>query len=673
MNKNKIEVPAGIRYISEWKEFKLPEYPHILDKQITGCGFTQWAITCSMNVILVSPRLMLLENKEKQHKDQVYYAKNDLERILEVDKNLETDPKKGYEEKEKEDIDAAEKIKIYKKNVQAYVRHCFINRTPCKLLVTYDSYRLIYETLIEIGVFESFYTIVDEFQSIFTDSRFKSSTEMEFVEYLQRVNKLCFVSATPYLDEYLDMLDEFKDLPYYELDWETLDPGRIIKPQLSVHPCQRIIETALKIIQTYQNGEFEKTVIRSKIDGRLCEIESKELVIYVNSVKNICDIIKKAGLTLENTNVLCSRTSENQKKIRKAFGLGRADLGGIGEVPGKDEPRKMFTLCTRTVYLGADFYSDNARSIILSDANIECLAVDITLDLPQILGRQRLNENPWKNRAELYVKILSEKNKITVEDFINYLTGKKNKTMDLLSIYKKGTSSEKHNLAETYQKVAKTFNYRDDYVSVNTHGGKDMIPTFNKLVMVAELRAFQVQQIDYVDRFRVANQINSSSKYDIDPATEEVNNFLLQFENFTQFPDKMKLLCEFGLSERALDIVLSQIPIEYKTFYVSLGPDRIKANCYKKGELNKELKRQLESTTGGIIGQVILSNFNVGDRISVSDIKQKLKNLYLINNIKSSPKAVELFNYFEIKKTKVKSLDGSKFVDGYEILNIKSL
>ena len=158
-----------------------------------------------------------------------------------------------------------------------------------------------------------------------------------------------------------------------------------------------------------------------------------------------------------------------------------------------------------------------------------------------------------------------------------------------------------------------------------------------------------------------------------DDIRDEVFKFISRFQELMQFPDKMKLLCESGLSERALDIVLSQIPIEYKTFYVSLGPDRIKANCYKKGELNKELKRQLESTTGGIIGQVILSNFNVGDRISVSDIKQKLKNLYLINNIKSSPKAVELFNYFEIKKTKVKSLDGSKFVDGYEILNIKSL
>lgn len=50
----------------------------------------------------------------------------------------------------------------------------------------------------------------------------------------------------------------------------------------------------------------------------------------------------------------------------------------------------MFTFCTRTVYLGADFYSLCARSFIFSDSNIDSLAVDISEDLPQILGRQRL-------------------------------------------------------------------------------------------------------------------------------------------------------------------------------------------------------------------------------------------------------------------------------------------
>ena len=77
----------------------------------------------------------------------------------------------------------------------------------------------------------------------------------------------------------------------------------------------------------------------------------------------------------------------------------------------------MFTLCTRTVYLGADFYSTNARTFIFSDANVDSLTVDITIDLPQILGRQRLEENPWKNRAELYYKTLDSKKALTQEDF----------------------------------------------------------------------------------------------------------------------------------------------------------------------------------------------------------------------------------------------------------------
>ena len=76
----------------------------------------------------------------------------------------------------------------------------------------------------------------------------------------------------------------------------------------------------------------------------------------------------------------------------------------------------MFTLCTRTVYLGADFYSTNARTFIFSDANVDSLTVDITLDLPQILGRQRLDENPWKNRADLYYKTINKDNKITKQE-----------------------------------------------------------------------------------------------------------------------------------------------------------------------------------------------------------------------------------------------------------------
>lgn len=678
MNKTIINVPPGIRYISEWEGFNLPNYPHIMDKQITGCGFTEWCITGPWNSILVSPRLILLENKEEQHPGEVFYARNDLDTVLNVDRDLTkalSSIKKSEEEQNKliEEYDVEKKKAELRNQIRNYYQRCLVEERPCKILVTYDSYRIVYEALLSFGenCFESFYTIVDEFQSIFTDSKFKSSTEIEFLSYLQKVQKLCFVSATPMIDEYLEMLDEFKNLPFFELDWGALEPERIIKPQLSVHPCKRITDMAASIIQTYKDGNFERTVVRDEY-GNLQEIESRELVIYVNSVKNICDIIRKAELTYENTNILCSGSKENQKRIRKAFGLGKGQEGGIGKVPLRDEPRKMFTLCTRTVYLGADFYSNNARTIILSDANIDCLAVDITLDLPQILGRQRLECNPWKNRAELYIRFLSESNKITAEDFKKRQESKIKRTEKLLSIYNTSTDNDaKHELAKTYQYVAKSNSYKDDYVAVNTHNGKDLVPVFNNLTMVSEFRSFEIQQIDYPDRFRIMNNISSSGKYEFDPVMGEVENFLKEFNSVSFFTDRMKLLCDSELSSRVLILVLKQLPIEYSTYYNALGPDRIKSRGYKKGELEKDYKKLKESKSGSIKETVILANFMVGEKYSIKYIKEKLKQLYSENSIQSSPKAVDILDYFEVMKTRIKDISTGKFIDAYKILSLK--
>ena len=91
MEKKIIEVPENIRYISEWKEFSLPDHPCIVNKKITGCGFTEFCITNSDNVILCSPRKILLENKEEQHQDSVLYVRNLLESDLMVDKDLTVD------------------------------------------------------------------------------------------------------------------------------------------------------------------------------------------------------------------------------------------------------------------------------------------------------------------------------------------------------------------------------------------------------------------------------------------------------------------------------------------------------------------------------------------------------------------------------------------------------
>ena len=671
------KVPAGIRFISEWEGFYLPEYPHIMDKQITGCGFTEWVITNPQNTILVSPRIILLENKAEQHPGEVFYAKNEFDNILNVDRDLHSIKKGEFEKKTLtgDENNLKEKVLDLRHKVLNYIDKCLLDNKPCKILVTYDSYRIVYEAILGSKmpeIFNTFYTVVDEFQSIFTDSKFKSSTELEFLNYLKKLNKLCFVSATPMIEEYLEMLPEFKNLPFIKLDWDTLDPGRVICPQLSIHPCQRINDLAVRIIQTYLEDNFEKTIVKDS-SGNLKEIESKELVIYVNSVKNICDIIRKARLTFENTNVLCCGSKENQKKIRRAFGLGKGEVGGIGKVPLRDEPRKMFTLCTRTVYLGADFYSTCARSIILSDANIECLAVDITLDLPQILGRQRLDENPWKNRAELYVKFLSEKNKKTLEDFKKYIDNKISKTDSLLSIYSKGNSIEKHNLAENYQYIAKSKNYRDDYVAVNIHKGSDLVPEMNNLVMISEMRAFQIQQIDYKDRFRVLSSITKEG-YALDPMVDQANVFLDKFRSLKYFTDKMKLLCNSDLDNKVLDIILPQIPIDYSKYLRVLGIERIKALNYQNSRLNEECSRLLnnQSISEDNIRRSFINTFPIGFKDSSGNIKTIIKNIYKNLGLERTAKAIDIGLYFNVKKVKVyKSGSSGDRIDGYEILGLK--
>ena len=108
MKRNVLIVPRGIRYISDWGEYSLKNYcfPHILNKQITGCGFTEYCLTNDMDVILCSPRKILLENKEDQHSSEVFYFKNEFDKSdLDFDKDLGSYLKKPEQVENNQDDD----------------------------------------------------------------------------------------------------------------------------------------------------------------------------------------------------------------------------------------------------------------------------------------------------------------------------------------------------------------------------------------------------------------------------------------------------------------------------------------------------------------------------------------------------------------------------------------
>lgn len=662
-NGNKaIIVPKGIRYISDWKDYDLSDFnfPHILDKKIPGCGYTEYCITSNLNVILCSPRKILLENKEMQHPLDVYYFRNELDFDLGTDKDISSKTTKAsslepkIKEMDKEKLKSL--LRDLKTSLNNYITRCIFNNIPAKILVTYDSFRIVREVLEERKVFDSFYVVIDEMQSVFTDSTFKSDTELGLLSKLRDLRKVCFVSATPMIDKYLRQVDEFKDLPYYELDWEKEDPLRVVRPDLRIRSTNSITSSAEKIINEYKAKNFEEILTK---DG---SIISNEAVFYVNSVNNIISIIKRCDLQPDECNILCADTYENSTRIKRRL---TKDFE-IGRVPLKGEKHKMFTFCTRTVYLGADFYSTCARTYVLSDANIETLTVDITLDLPQILGRQRLSENPWKNRAELYYKPLLKDKTVSREEFDEIIKKKIEKTEAILRTHNNALDQDKQINADNLQYIARSKNYRDDYVAVDVHDGNVLVPKFNNLVMVSQQRAFDIQQVDYKDRFSVFNTIVESKMID-SQVGNNVAICLREFNDAKNFPSKMKILCEYPLNESERYVFLDQIPIVFKMYYEIVGPDRCRALSYNKTEISRELQN-IKLDRMDVVSEKVLEVFFPGNKLTKAEIKNKLANIYSELGYTKTPKASDLEEYFELKSCLVPNKETGKRDAGFEII-----
>ena len=660
MLKRVIDVPKGIRYISEWKGFKLEDYPYILDKKIPGCGFTEWCITNDQPLVLCSPRRILLQNKFDQHKGEVYYFKNNYEKIVDVEKDLTKRDKRTYSSTPQ--VETAEekeaKKKFYQeaaKNLLAYITMRESRGLPPKILVTYDSFHIVKDILKNKLLLYDYQIIIDEWQSLMTDCRFKPTTELSFSSQLHGLQKVCYVSATPMMEDYLDEINIFKFLPYVELDWGKLDPNRIVHPKLATRILTSIPDITSKIVNEYRSGNYTGKYVLDQ-NGNPVYIESKEAVIYVNSVNNITKIIKSNEIKPEEVNILVADTEENRKKIKKRLGKGFE----IGKVPLKGQLHKMFTLCTRTVYLGADFYSTNARTFIISDANIETLAVDISLDLPQILGRQRLNINPWKNEATFYYNPITKGDIYDELKFRDFMNRKGAKTKNLLEIYLAVREKDKReDLAQKYESALLHDNYKDDYIAVNKKFNPvtmeyESVPVENELVRIAEKRAFDMQKIEYKDRFVVFNTLEKvTGGGDSSEDDKKIKEFFRIYDKLPDFQKKLKYLCESDLDPVFIKsrIFPNIKDAHFDEYYTVLGPERCKAQGYNTSRLKAELKTLIFSTE--ILDEEIYKVFKEGQKVSRLIVKQKLQDIYNLVGYSKKAKASDLEEYFEVKSTTV--------------------
>jgi hypothetical protein len=295
------------------------------------------------------------------------------------------------------------------------------------------------------------------------------------------------------------------------------------------------------------------------------------------------------------------------------------------------------------------------------------------MDLEQILGRQRLEENPWKNTALMYVKTTTEMHTMDEKYFNDYLEKKIKKSERLLETYVDAKDDNKWDLAETYQRDAKVSHYRYNYVAVtriiNQKTGQvvKLKPVFNKLVLITEERAFELQQSDYADRFTVFSSVQSEG---IDSIKDEVNKKVEEFNGIKTVRDRLRFMVDYSrtTTKENLDNFLELIPGKYKDSYQIVGPEIISACSYVESEIKKKWRDTLSnSNIEDEVVSEIYHTFRVGQRYTKSGIKDALNGLYEKMGYKKKAKATDLEIYYLMKYVKFQDSSG-KWVNGFELI-----
>lgn len=613
MKKEMIKIPANIKYLTEREKFieefgKPFELPNgILNKEIPGCGATTVALTDEHKTIICSPRNELLKNKHEQYPD-----------TLLVIGGVDT------------------------KEIETYLQTAELP----KILVSYDS---VYKLIGCIKYKSDWRVVVDEFQCLLADSSFKSEIELHFLDNSRSFPYVTFLSATPILDKYLEQIDHFKDMNYYQLDWEEKDIVRVYRER-----TKNPINAALEIVRYYQNGNYPSVYVNGE------RIYSKECVIFLNSVNNIVNIIKQTELKPEEVNIIVGNSEDNDRQIaRIGEGFKR------GRIPLKGETHKKFTFCTSTAYAGCDFYSTNAATFVISDCNRPNTAVDIATELVQIAGRQRLACNPFRQFLTFVYNVNAEE--VEQETFNEHLCRKVNVTLDEIRDNNNAGEALRAKRIKDFRRIPDNVKYQDSYTMYDEQKGEFV---FNRLAYVNEQYCFDVQKFNYQNGVVVKKLLQDSS-FDVSEnqtyaVYQEQLKHLIKKEPFV---DRMQAYCEYRAKQGlivnlAMPTLESKYP-ELRYYYEALGVDRIKALNYKEKKLLNEIhimktKNKIRHELHGII--------HIGDRILTTDIQQTLHDVYDRLGIDKSPKATDLNEFFEIHPVKIPTANGRK--NGFEIRGI---
>lgn len=589
-----IPMPPSCRYMSDYDKLindLLPIYgKFILNKTLTGCGGTSLFLNSGLMVVIISPRIQVLKNKHKQYPDSFLFHI----------------PQCG-------DRPSAIKQKMEELNSYLHLHYGltpFGQPPPAKILVTLDSVGKVLSVLESCSIIDKFLFVVDEFQCLMGDAIFKGTVDMNFLVNIDnRARRICYLSATPIPEIYLDYIPQLANLPYYKLQW---DPAVIEEPTLKVRQMKKgenAVKLCTELIQKYRNnGYFERKIIQGNV------VYSREACIFLNEVKSIIRIIEKNNLLPEEVTILCSESKSSE--LPKGFTIG-------GLCTDRNNPiNKTFTFCTKASFEGVDFYSTNASTYIFIDGGKEWLSLDVAIDLSQILGRQRLDSNPFRHDATLYYKTVP--NPVTEVEFRQSQSEMEQTTKERLDMYDASQEKSKKWLVDLHLKISPEEKFVSDYVDVIQENGQSTLG-FNYLVMAAKWNQWYQRRYYYSNSHQLISGIQSALGIGRKPV--EVRDFESWYNNASD-KDKLAGYADFRNKYPQYDEWIFQNPfidLRFHQWYATLGYSTLKRVNFKE---DKVINIYNEYCVQDLIKTACINAFEVGKIYSLKDVKNMLQQIY---------------------------------------------
>lgn len=642
MNKKFIKIPSDIKKLSDglrigWDlDQQLPIGDVIVNKVVCGCGMTTFYLENDKPVIIASPRNELIHSKMNDTRingngELFFFDRRDYKKI-------------PFEQTKNE--------------MMEYLNS---HSSRPKILMTYDSLAFLLDKCPDFrAAVRDFIIVIDEFTSLFTDALMKGDEVFKLVKIVSSLpNRVIYISATPIDDTYLDEIPEFANLPYVTFDW---DSDAIEKVTINKQRMKSAFQKMGEIIDGYRTrGYFLQKIIDDKA------YYSTEVAFFVNRVKDIVDIIKKKSLNPKDVRVICSNDENNVASLAK-IGIQ------IDHFPNLEEYKqnvKTYNFITKTAYVGSDFYSDSAMICIFADSNREEMALDISLELPQIIGRCRTESNIFRHDIQYYYRTTQGK----------YLSPDETTKSEMESeIRRKFDESKTHYSNQLYHSDSyiigliadshKAFGFKKSYLSVIN----DKI-VFNRLVYTADRRALEIKYSQYNSSQSIEGFIQKCG-YEVQNIMargngayaqfrqwwDSTHNFSLRMEAYLDFLDK----CPDMIENLKAD---TDIPIKYWKFSTVLGRDVCRANSYKEAALERELQRRQSADN---IRIELTGALNPSIVYPAKELKGIIQSVYDKLGLTVTAKATDVTKYFDVEKCDYRITDSNgkiKTRHGFKIRN----